>query len=211
MKPEITQKVKLVHPLNTHQDLLTQSSASIPEHPSGLAKIAALLGNRRMRPSSLVLGLAILFGISNFPVNYLNPAVAAATGSITESPVIVPLAGATSGDISVNQLREDVAAMRLPHSQQSSVLLAQTAPPRSYPQSFTDRTSTNTIQFGGEVSVPIEVAPPKTKTFKSVSTAQPYSSPSSTSAVGDLEDRYPTTTGETTIGFSWPAAGTLTS
>ena len=201
MKPEITQKVKLVHTLDTHQDLLTsQSSANMLEHPSELAKIAALFGNHRSRSSALMLGLAILMGISNFPVNYLNPAIAA--GSATKSPATVT-AGATPGDIYVNQLRSDVAAMRSQRPAQSSVLVAQAFTPRSYPRSFTNQT-----QFSGEISVPIEVAPPKTKTFRPVATAQPYST--NTGPYGELENRYPTT-GETTIGFSWPAAGKLTS
>jgi murein DD-endopeptidase MepM/ murein hydrolase activator NlpD len=210
LKPEITQKVKRVHTLDTHQDLqVIGSPANMLEHRSGLAKIAALFGNSRSRKSALMLGLAILIGISNFPVNYLNPAVAA--GSATRSPVTVPPAGVAPGDIYVNQLRSDVAAMRSQPPATSSVLVAQSFTPRSYPQSFTNQTTSNQLQFSGEVSVPIEVAPPKTKTFRPVATAQPYSTPNSTGTEGDLEDRYPTTTGETTIGFSWPAAGKLTS
>jgi murein DD-endopeptidase MepM/ murein hydrolase activator NlpD len=202
LKPEITQKVKLVHTLDTHQDLQTsQSSANMLDHRSGLAKIAALFGNRRSRSSALMLGLAILMGISNFPANYLNPAIAA--GSATKSPTTATPAVTTSGEIYVNQLRSDVAAMRS-QPVQSSVLVAQAFTPRSSPQSFTNQT-----QFTGEVSVPIEVAQPKTKTFRPVAASQPY--PTNSGPYGDIENRYPSTNGETTIGFSWPAAGKLTS
>jgi murein DD-endopeptidase MepM/ murein hydrolase activator NlpD len=207
LKPEITQKVKLVHTLDTDQDLQTKSSANMLEHPSGLARIAALFGNRRSRSSALMLGLAVLIGISNFPVNYLTPAIAA--GSATSSPATATPGVAAAGDIYVNQLRTDVAAMRSQRPAQSSVLVAQSFTPRSYPQSFTSPNTSNQIQFSGEVSVPIEVAPPKTKTFRPVATAQPNST--STGPYGELEDRYPATTGGTTIGFSWPAAGKLTS
>lgn len=206
MKPEITQKVKLVHTLDTDQERqMIQSSVNILEHRSGLAKIAALFGNRRSRTSALMVGLAILIGISNFPANYLNPAVAA--GSATKSPVTVPPAGVTPGDIYVNQLRSDVAAMRSQRPSQSSVLVAQAFTPRTHSQSFTNQTTSNQIQFSGEVSVPIEVAPPKTTTFRPVATAQP----NGTGPYGELENRYPATNGETTIGFTWPAAGKLTS
>ncbi len=147
-------------------------------------------------------------GISNFPVNYRNSAVAAA-GSAA-SPATVTPATTAPGDIYVNQLRGDVAAMRSQRPAQSSVLVAQAfTSPRSYPQSFTTQTTSSQIQFSGEVSVPIEVAPPKTKTFRPVATAQPYSN--STGPYGELEDRYPGTNGGTTIDFSWPAAGKLTS
>jgi murein DD-endopeptidase MepM/ murein hydrolase activator NlpD len=212
LKPEITQKVKLVHSLNAHQDVLAgKSSTPIPEHRSGLTKIAALFGNHRSRTSSVMLGLAVSMGITSFPTNYLDT-VAVATASATATSNHNP-------DRYVDRLRNDVSAMRAQYDgRYHSDLIAQAvAAPRSYPLSVANRTdSNNNLQFGGEASVQIEVAAPKTKTFKPVATASPYyNNPGNAGAEGGLDDagdRFPIDrTGETSLGFSWPAAGKLTS
>lgn len=187
MKPEITQKkVKLVHSLKPHQDVqANQSSETIPEQPSGLAKIASLFDNHRSRTSAVMLGLAVSMGIASFPVNYLDT-VAVAAESAVDSTTPAHRASA----------------------QQPSVLIAQAVAPSSSPLSVANRTDTNNLQFGGEVTVPINVAAPKTKTFKSAATAQPYFNPNSTGS----DDESPINgTNGTTLGFSWPAKGTLTS
>jgi murein DD-endopeptidase MepM/ murein hydrolase activator NlpD len=222
LKPEITQKVKLVHSLNAHQDVLAgKSSTTIPEHHSGLAKIASLFGNHRHRASAVMLGLAVSMGITSFPSNYLDT-VAVATASATTSSVAKVSATATSNnnpDRYVDQIRNDVSAMRAEYDGRShSDLIAQSvSSPRAYPLSVANRTdSNNNVQFGGEAAVQIEVAAPKTKTFKPVATASPYyNNPGNAGSEGGLDDggdRFPrSTTGETNLGFQWPAAGKLTS
>jgi murein DD-endopeptidase MepM/ murein hydrolase activator NlpD len=215
LKPEITQKVKLVHSLNAHQDVLAgQSSTPIPEHRSGLTKIASLFGNHRSRASAVMLGLAVSMGISSFPTNYLDT-VAVATESATTTIAAKVSATANNPDRYVDQLRNDVSAMRAEYDGRShSDLIAQAvSSPRAYPLSVANRTdSNNNLQFGGEASVQIDVAAPKTKTFKPVATASPYYNPNDAGVEGGSEEGYPTNrTGETSLGFTWPAAGKLTS
>jgi murein DD-endopeptidase MepM/ murein hydrolase activator NlpD len=215
LKPEITQKVKFVQNPNTHQDMLAnQSSAIITEKPSGLAKLAALFGNRRSRTSAVMLGLAVSLGISSFPANYLD-SIATATESRPNQIAPATLESDGSADRYVEQLRNDVAAMQPQPAQTTAVVLvAQAAQSRNYPSSVANRTDTNSLQFSGEASVPIDVAAPKTKTFKSVATAPQYINPSNAGYEGDLgspEDKYPVKANDTNIGFSWPAAGKLTS
>jgi YD repeat-containing protein len=202
LKPEITQKVKLVHPANTHEDLLTsQSLAGIIEQPSGFAKIAALFGNHRSRTSAVMLGLLVLVGVASFPTTSVDT-LAVAAESVTRSNQ----SGSTAG--SESQLRSDISVMRAQYAQRSSVLVAQ-----AYPLSVPARTDVNSLQFTGETSVPIEVAQPKAKTFKPLPTGQAYSNQNGSEGESrDYDDRSPSTkTGTTTIGFSWPAAGKITS
>jgi murein DD-endopeptidase MepM/ murein hydrolase activator NlpD len=203
LKPETTQKVELVHLSNTHQDvLLGRSAPKVIEQPSGLAKILTLFGSHRSRTSVVMLGLTVLMGILSFPTNTVDN-VAVAAESTPKS-----LQSDAPADGYLSQLRRDVAGMR----PQSAGLIAQAIAPRAYPSTVANRTDTNSLQFSGEVSVPIEVAQPKTKTFKPVATAQPYSNPNGGDGeFGTTEERDSTTTGTTTIGFSWPAAGKLTS
>lgn len=215
LKPEITQKVKLVHSLNAHQDVLAgKTSTTSPEHRSGLTKIASLFGNHRSRTSAVMLGLAVSMGISSFPSNYLD--IAVATESTTTAIVTTTSATTKDRDDStryVDQLRNDVSAMPQSTGGQAT-LLAQAVPStRTYPLSVANRTdSNNNLQFSGEASVQIDVAAPKTKTFKPVATASPYGYPNSTGVEGGSEDDGPNTkAGETNLGFTWPATGKLTS
>lgn len=220
MKPEITQKVKLVHSLNAHQDVLAgQSSTTIPEHRSGLTKIASLFGNHRSRAAAVMLGLACSMGISSLlPTNYLDT-VAVATESATAAIAAKVSDTATSNNHSdryVDQIRNDLSAMRAEYDgrSHSDRRIAQAvSSPRAYPLSVANRTdSTNSMQFNGEASVQIDVAAPKTKTFKPVATAAPYYNPNDAEVEGGSDDGYPTNRpGETSIGFTWPAAGKLTS
>ena len=192
MKPEITQKVKLIHSPNAHQDVLTSKSSTIVSQPrAGLVKIASLVGNHRSRTSAVMLGLAVLMGIFSIPTNYPETVAAAAPATNSTASLF------RSSDLP-----------------QPSVLIAQATAPRAYPSSVANSTDTSSLQFSGEVSVPIEVAQPKTKTFKPVATAPQFYNPDAAGSEGDLEhpnDRFPNKNGETNIGFSWPAAGKLTS
>lgn len=89
-----------------------------------------------------------------------------------------------------------------------TVLIGIATLPANYPNTVA---AAESINFGGEASVPIEIAPPKQRTFKSVATASPVA-PNNSGSEGDLvspEDRLPA--GQTTIGFSWPTKGTITS
>ncbi len=219
MKPEITQKVKLVHSLDTHQDAMAnQSSVAIPGQPSGLAKLASLFGNHRSRTSTIMLGLAVSMGISSFPTNCLDALALtetdrAATSSISPNASVVDSQSnrVTTADPYVEQLHSDISGMRAQHERQPEVLIAQALPTTSYPLSVANRTDGNNLQFGGEASVSIDVPAPRTRTFKFVPNTQAYN-PSVSGDEGYQDSTTPTNkSGETTIGFAWPAAGTLTS
>jgi murein DD-endopeptidase MepM/ murein hydrolase activator NlpD len=203
LKPEVTQKVELVNISKDASRLLAdRSSAAITVPASGLVKIAALFANRRRRTSLMMLGLAVLVGIASFPTNDVQTVAVAA-----ESAAKLTQAGSAS-DLSVAQLHTDVSAMQAKYGRQSSVLVAQSMPIR-----YGNRADTSNLQFGSEASVTIDVASPKTKTFKSVATGQAaFNQGGSEGESKEYEDRAPSTqTGTTTLGFSWPAAGKLTS
>ena len=219
MKTEITQQVKLVHSLNEYQDVPTiASSPTILDRPSGLVKIAAVLGNYRSRTSAMVLGLAVLMGISSIPANY--PDIAAAE-SVQASNTLMIRSGASthrssSTDRYIEQLRSDVSQMQTQPQPQPPVSIAQSIAPRFYPSSVANRTDINTLQQPKtDASIQIEVAAPKSKTFKSAATSPSYYPPNNVGSDGEFynpEDRLPNNgTGVTTIGYSWPAIGTLTS
>jgi murein DD-endopeptidase MepM/ murein hydrolase activator NlpD len=207
LKPDIPQQDKLGHHPNVHSDVLVgRVSAPISNRPSGMAKIVSLFGNHRSRTSRLMVGLTVLLGIATIPANY--PTVAAAESA---SQVIDLAATPTAA---IDKLPENIAAMGAQSGQQPSVLVAQVDSPRTYSPSVANSTVSNPLNFNGEASVPIEIAPPKQRTFKAVATASPYVAPNGGSE-GDLvspEDRLPSTNnGTTTIGFSWPTKGTITS
>jgi murein DD-endopeptidase MepM/ murein hydrolase activator NlpD len=212
LKTEITQEVKLVHSLDTHQDAMaSQSSVAIPGQPSGLAKLASLFGNHRSRTSSVMLGLAVTMSITSFPINCLD-ALARTDRSDDSSiapstPDLQPnLASADVADPYVAQLRRDIAVMK----SRPGVLVAQVAPLRSYPQSIANRTEASNLQFNGEASISIDVPAPRTKTFKFVPTTQAYK-PVPGGDEGYTDNTPATKTGVTTAGFAWPAAGSLSS
>ncbi len=215
MKTEITQKVKLVHSLDTHQDAMAnQSSVAIPGQPSGLAKLASLFGNHRSRTSSVILGLTVSMGISSFPTNCLDALATIArseTNATTPSAPVVDFQShqATAADPYVEQLRSNISVMRAQH-RQSGVSIAQAVTTNSYPRSVANRTDANNLQFSGEVSVSIDVPAPRTRTFKFVPTTQAYN-PTVNGDEGYQDTTPSNRTGETSIGFAWPAAGTLTS
>ncbi len=157
-----------------------------------------------------MLGLAVSMGISSFPADYLDP-VAVAAESDTSVTAANALPRSMGSDRYVNQLRSEISVMRS-QSAQPDVIIAQAIPLRSYPLSVANHNNPSNLQFSGEVSVPIEVAAPKNKTFKAVATAPQYFNPSGSDSEFDRTGDSPTDkAGETTIGFSWPAAGTLTS
>ena len=215
MKTEITQQVKLVHSLKEHQDVPTiASSPTILDRSSGLVKIAAVLGNYRSRTSAMMLGLAVLMGISSIPANYPDIAAAesAQTSNLTSLRAGASAHRSSSTDRYIEQLRSGVSQMPT----QQPVSIAQSIAPRFYPSSVANRTDINTLaQPNADVSIPIDVAAPKVKTFKSAATSPSYYAPNNVGSDGEFnnpEDRLPTNgTGVTTIGYSWPAIGTLTS
>ena len=215
LKTETTQKVKLARSPIAHRDVTEdRSPVTIPGKPLGLAKFVALFGNHRNHASAVIFGLAVSIGISSFPTNYVNTAAAAQSGIDTQGSdrQIVDPAATANPDAFVNQLHNDIATMRSQHPQAASMLLAQSiSVPRAYPSSFTNRTDNN-LRFGTESSIPIDVPAPRTRNFK-VPTTQAFN-PNVAGTEGELDnstDRNNGKTGETTISFSWPAAGTLTS
>ncbi len=213
MKTEITQQVKLAHSLNERQDVpTTASSPTILDRPSGLVKIAAVLGNYRSRTSAMLLGLAVLMGISSIPANY--PDIAAAKSAQTTN--LTPLrpgssARSSSTDRYIEQLRSGVSQMQTPQP----VSIDRSIAPRFYPSSVANRTDINTLaQPNVGVSIPLDVGAPKIKTFNAANSPS-YYAPNNVGSDGEFnnpEDRLPTNgTGITTLGYSWPAIGTLTS
>ena len=205
MKTEITQQVKLVSNTSTAEELLAASaSAQTTVTGSRLTKIGTLVGSYRSRTSALMLGLAVLIGIANLPTDYPNT-VAVAAESATSNSSITP-------DHYVDQIRSDVARMPTQATPKSAVLVAQSVTPRAYLSPF-NRANIGNVQSGPELSTPIEVAPPKSKTFKPAATGQAAFNQNGTEGESkEYEDRTPATqTGTTTIGFSWPATGKLTS
>lgn len=205
MKPETTQKVDLVKPQNTHQDLLaSESLAATNTATSRFAKIAALFRTRLHQTSAVAMGLTVLMGMLSFPTNNVDTVAVAAESALNSTESL------SHPETYVEQLRSDVSGMRVKYAPRKSILVAQAASS----QPVANRTDTNGLQFTGEISVPIEVAQPKARAFKSVSTGQAYyGNNAGESESRDYDDRSPGTpaTGTTTIGFSWPAAGKLTS
>jgi YD repeat-containing protein len=80
---------------------------------------------------------------------------------------------------------------------------------RSYPQSVANRNEPSSLQFNGEPSISIDVPSPRTRTFKVAPTTQAYNP--SMGEEGYIDNTPNTKPGITTIGFSWPASGLLTS
>jgi murein DD-endopeptidase MepM/ murein hydrolase activator NlpD len=205
LKTEITQKVKLVHSLDTHQDAMAnQSSVAIPGQPSGLAKLASLFGNHRSRTASVMLGLAVTMGITSFPTNC--PDALARTDRSQTSSITSDSSPANNVDPYVAQLRREIALMKSP----SGVLVAQATSLRSNPQSVANRTDASNLQFSGEASVAIEVPAPRTRIFRFVPATQAYN-PTPGNDEGYQDNTPNSKTGVTNIGFAWPTAGTLTS
>jgi murein DD-endopeptidase MepM/ murein hydrolase activator NlpD len=204
LKPEVTQKVELVNPPKDASKKPASRSAAITTPASGLVKIAALLANRRRRASLMMLGLAVLVGIASCPTTNVDTVAVAA-----ESAKKLTKAGSAS-DLSVSQLHSDVSAMQAKYGHKSSVLVAQSIPTR-----YVNQANSGSLQFGSEASVSIDVASPKTKAFKPVPTGQAaFNQGGYETESKEYEDRSPATTtspGTTIIGFSWPAAGKLTS
>ncbi len=203
MKPEATQKVELVNtPKALSNQLASRSSAEIVQS-SGLVKIATLFADRRRRASLMMLGLAVLVGIASFPTTNVDTVAVAA-----ESTTKLTKSGSAS-DLSVAQLHTDVSAMQAKYGHKSSVLIAQSIPTR-----YVNPANPSSSQFGSEASVTIDVSSPKTKAFKPVATGQAaFNQGGYEGESKEYEDHSPSTTspGTTTIGFSWPAAGKLTS
>ena len=215
LKTEITQQDKLVHSQTESQDVLTISSPTVPGR-SGLAKIAARFGHHR-QTSAVVLGLTVMLGISSIPANYPDLVAAAEssrTANATSPQAGLPVHPARSTDRYIQQLRSDVSQIQVQSSHPMSGAIAQSfAPIRSYPSSAIDN-SNSLHQSNADVSIPIEVAAPKIKTYKSAATSQPYYPATNTGSDGEFanpEDQLPNKTGITNIGYSWPATGTLTS
>jgi murein DD-endopeptidase MepM/ murein hydrolase activator NlpD len=201
LKPEITQKAKQVQSPIVEPQLLSMQSSAATARLSGLKKITSLFGNHRSRTSAVMLGFAIIMGGSSIPTNYPTNVAAAESTATAAVPVL------RSG--SVEQLRQDVAQMP-GQSTPQSVLVAQSFLPRTAVP--VNHPTTNSLQFSGESSVSIDVAQPKTRTFRSVATASPYIKNSgSESDMDSPEEHYPGKSGETTLGFIWPAEGTLSS
>jgi len=147
-----------------------------------------------------MLGFTVLICVISSHTNYPTH-VAAAELTAAAIPVL------RSG--SVEQLRDDVAQMPRQSTPQS-VLVAQSSSPRTAVP--VNHSTPSSLQFGSESSVSIDVAQPKTRTFKSVATASPnVGNSGSDGDMDSLEDRYPTKSGDTTLGFIWPAEGKLSS
>ena len=217
MKPEITQKVKLVHSLIADRNVqMSRLSATTTKQRAGWVKIFSLFGKHRSRILAAMLGFAVVMGTST-PANHAYPVALVASVPQSTAPTLRAKDNSPqpkSTDRYVDQLRTDVSIMQAQQTPQP-FQIAQSIAPRSYPSSIANRNDINTLQqSSSEASIPIEVGAPKTKTFKFAATAQPYYTPNNTGSDGefaDPEDYLPSKTGVTTLDYAWPAAGTLTS
>ncbi len=204
LKSEATQKVELVNiTKDASEELASQSSTMTAAQTSGFVKITTLLADRRRRASLMLLGLAVLVGTASFPTaNADNTAVAAE--SVANS-----LKSGSASDQSVAQLHRHVSAMQARSGQQKpSVLIAQSIPVR-----YSNQASPSSQPVSSGSAVTIDVASPKTRAFKPATAGQAaFNQGGYESDPKESEDRSPSnSTGTTTIGFSWPAAGKLTS
>jgi murein DD-endopeptidase MepM/ murein hydrolase activator NlpD len=143
----------------------------------------------------MMIGLSISMAISSFPVNCPGT-VATAAESAPANPI--------------NYIRQQtgISAVRNQNKQSETILVGQSLPE----QSATD--ASDKSQFTGEVVVPISVPEPKSRTFKPVANIQHYRPDGSD---GDVELFLPGDkpgdgkAGSTSLAFSWPTAGVLTS
>ncbi len=203
LKPEVTQKVELVNILKDAGKLpANRSSAAVTEPASGLAKIATLFADSRRRTSLMMLGLAVLVGMTSFPTTNVD------TVAVAAESVATSIKAGSASAVAVAQLHTDVSAMQAKYGKKSSVLIAQSIPTR-----YVTQANASSLQFGSEASVTIDVASPKTRAFKPAPTGQAaFNQGGYETESREYEDRSPSTApGITTIGFSWPAAGKLTS
>lgn len=162
---------------------------TIPGQLSGLAKLASLAVNHRSRTSALMAGLVLSMGVSSFPTSYPDTVANAAESATQRTTSSSNLQTATN---SVQQLRNDISAMRAARGQKVAQV-------------------TNSLQTGSEASIQIAVPAPKTKIFKAVATA-PVTNPNEVEGdLGNSGDRGPTRALETSLAFSWPADGKVTS
>jgi murein DD-endopeptidase MepM/ murein hydrolase activator NlpD len=188
LKPEITQKVKSILSLKKHRD--EQANPTPAKIPTG---------NRRSRSSVVTLGLTLSMAISSFPVN--------CPGTLATAAEIAQQSSSThSLSIAVPRPR-NISIVRAKNRQRPTVLIAQSLPPQSA------TIATDNSQFGGEAFVPILVPAPKSQSYKPFNNAQPfsYNGGDSDSELYHPDDKPTGKTGETSIAFSWPAAGVLTS
>ncbi len=208
LKTEITQKVKSVQSPNADPNAIATPVAT-PGQVLGWAKFATLVGNHRHHNSSIAIGMAVVMGIISLPENCLQ-ALAIAPAVTANSALNARLDRTATADPYVQQLEGEVAAM--PSQTQSPVIIAQAQPATANNlRTIANRTDTDSLQFGSEPSISIQVPTPRTRTFRFVPSTQAYN-PNAAGADEVYHDNNPTRKpGITTLGFSWPAAGTLTS
>jgi murein DD-endopeptidase MepM/ murein hydrolase activator NlpD len=104
LKPEITQKVKSVIFLKTHQDVLADRLSSTK------------YSLRRIKASAMMLGLSVSMAISSFPVN---------------CPGTVAAESAPANARNYVQQREDSSIVRTPSKQSETILIGQSLPAQS--------------------------------------------------------------------------------
>lgn len=199
LKPEHTHQVDLVNtPKIASEILATRSSASA----SGLVKISTLIADRKRSIALMMLGLSVLVGIASCPTTNVDTVAVAA-----ESQATAVKAGSAS-TLSVTELHTAVATMQTKYGKKSTVLVAQSIPVR-----YVNSASPNSAQVVAGSAVTIDVSSPKTKNFKPVPTGQAaFNQGGYADDLNDGDDKSPATQPtRTMIGFSWPAAGKLTS
>jgi murein DD-endopeptidase MepM/ murein hydrolase activator NlpD len=184
LKPEITQKVKSVIFLKTHQDVLAGRSSQTES------------SHRRKRRLLMMLGLSVSMAVSSFPVNCPGT-VATAAESAPANKINY-----------IRQQRKDVSIVRTQNRHSETILIGQSLPA----QSVID--ASDKSQFTGEIVVPISVPEPKSRTFKPVANIQHYmpngdDADSELFRPGDKPGNGQP--GSTSLAFGWPTAGVLTS
>jgi murein DD-endopeptidase MepM/ murein hydrolase activator NlpD len=104
LKPEITQKVKSVISLKTHQNVLANRSASTK------------LSLRRLQKSAMMMGLSVSMAISSFPVS---------------CPGTVAAESVAANSSNYGQQQQDVSVVRTQNRQSETILIGQSLPAQS--------------------------------------------------------------------------------
>lgn len=203
LKLEDTHQVKSVNtPKIASESIATRSSTPIDSSASGLVKITTLIADRKRNVALMMVGLSVLLGIASCPTANVDTVAVAA-----ESRATVVKAGSAS-TLSVTQLHTAVATMQTKYGKKSTVLVAQSIPVR-----YVNPANPNSSQFAAGSTVTIDVSSPKTRVLKPVATGQAaFNQGGYADDLNDSDDRLPSTQPtRTMVGFSWPAAGKLTS
>jgi murein DD-endopeptidase MepM/ murein hydrolase activator NlpD len=181
LKPEITQKVKSVIFLKTHQDVLADRSSSTK---SSL---------RRLHTSAMMLGLSLSMAISSFPVN---------------CPGTVAAESAPAKATSYVQQREDLSVVRTPSKQSETILIGQSLPAQSATNASDKSQFTGEVVV--PIMVP-EPKSRNFKPVANIQHYRPDGSDGDVELFLPGDKPTNGKAGSTSLAYGWPTSGVLTS